>query len=187
MDTPCLNWADPPLSPRYSDGGGLLQPDACLIAPLSEVYPVVRYPPWRIGCSSRSSHTLLGLSGARCELFQADRLRELSKEAGYSYKTLTNADRSAADDVHATLHSVERVGNGLGLGLVKVRWANDGTHTSNSLDKAAIFFEYSRSATRTLFSICSVLVWTSLRIAMSLSTAVSNVRINGLGSNAVKA
>lgn len=59
-----------------------------------------------------------------------------------------------------------------------------GAHTWNSRLSPVIFFEYSRSETRTLFSSCSVLAWTSFLTAMSLSTAASNVRINGLGSNA---
>jgi len=57
--------------------------------------------------------------------------------------------------------------------------------TSNPLVSSAIFFEYSRSATRTLFSICSVFAWTSFLTAISLSTAASKERMNGFGSNAM--
>lgn len=57
--------------------------------------------------------------------------------------------------------------------------------TSNPLVSSAIFFEYSRSATRTLFSICSVFAWTSFLTAISLSTAASKERMNGFGSNAI--
>lgn len=58
--------------------------------------------------------------------------------------------------------------------------------TSNPLFRSDIFFEYSRSATFTLFSICSDLDWTSFRKAMSLSTAPSNVRMKGTGLNATQ-
>lgn len=57
--------------------------------------------------------------------------------------------------------------------------------TSNPLLRSTIFLEYSRSATLTLFSSCSVFACTSFLTARSLSTAASNVRINGFGSNAV--
>lgn len=56
--------------------------------------------------------------------------------------------------------------------------------TSKLRFSSVIFLEYSRSATRTLFSICSVFAWTSFRIVINLSTAASKVRRNGLGSNA---
>ena len=59
-------------------------------------------------------------------------------------------------------------------------------HTSKPRFKSAIFLEYSRSPTRTLFSICSVFACTSLRMAMSLSTAASKVRMKGWGSNATE-
>ena len=56
--------------------------------------------------------------------------------------------------------------------------------TSKLRFSSVIFLEYSRSATRTLFSICSVFAWTSFRIVINLSTAASKVKRNGLGSNA---
>ena len=56
--------------------------------------------------------------------------------------------------------------------------------TSKLLERSAIFFEYSRSDTLTVFSNCSVLVCTSFLTVISLSTAASKERMKGFGSKA---
>ena len=141
----------------------------------------------RIGCSSRSDHMLPAPSVARCERTRAFHLLNISmvtyiekqvdtpiriaaRPTSFNLLSIVENDEPTPSQIHGRSHrGNEEVG-----------------HTSNPLFNSAIFFEYSRSDTLTLFSSCSDFVCTSFRIAIRRSTAASNVRIKGLGSKATK-
>src|ERR1700730_5284390 len=107
----------------------------------------------------------------------------MNTRKGWS-RGLTYATSCSSYFVHLRFHRRERCP----YGLVAIKDLQQTTRrlerTSNPRLRSDIFLEYSLSATRTSFSICSVLTWTSFRRVMRRSTAASNVLINGFGLNA---
>ena len=112
------------------------------------------------------------------------RTKSKPKRASVTILFRTHSDSSAPHFAHFALHPTERVAYSLPH-IRQFGWIfRCNVRASKPRFSSAIFLEYSRSETRTLFSMCSVFACTSLRTLISLPTAASNVRMNGFGSKA---